>query len=88
MAGAGAVTAFYGALNAIAQKDMRRLVAYSSLGHMGLLVLALAAATPLSLQGAVALILAHGSILALLFMLVELIERKTGTTPSPNSRVC
>ncbi len=80
VAGAGAVTACYGALNAIAQKDMRRLVAYSSLGHMGLLLLALAAATPLSLQGAVALILAHGTILALLFMLVDLIDRKTGTT--------
>jgi len=80
LAGAGAVTAFYGALNAIAQKDMRRLVAYSSLGHMGLLLLALAAATPLSLQGAVALILAHGTILALLFVLVDLIDRKTGTT--------
>ena len=80
VAGAGAVTAFYGALNAIAQKDMRRLVAYSSLGHMGLLLLALAAATPLSLQGAVALILAHGMILALLFVLVDLIDRKTGTT--------
>ena len=80
IAAAGAVSAVYGALNAIAQSDMRRLMAYSSLGHMGLLVLALAAATPLALQGAVAQILAHGLIVALLFACVGLIERRTGTT--------
>jgi NAD(P)H-quinone oxidoreductase subunit 4 len=80
IAAAGAVSAVYGALNAIAQDDIRRLMAYSSLGHMGLLVLAIAAATPLSLQGAMAQILAHGMIVALLFACVGLIERRTGTT--------
>jgi NAD(P)H-quinone oxidoreductase subunit 4 len=80
IAAAGAVSAVYGALNAIAASDMRRLMAYSSLGHMGLLVLALAAATPMSLQGAVAQVIAHGLIVALLFACVGLIERKTGTT--------
>ncbi|MEB3263445.1 MAG: NADH-quinone oxidoreductase subunit M [Synechococcus sp.] len=83
IAAAGAVSAVYGALNAIAQTDIRRLMAYSSLGHMGLLVLALAAATPLSLQGGMAQILAHGLIVALLFCCVGLIERKTGTTAIP-----
>ncbi|MCP9774954.1 NADH-quinone oxidoreductase subunit M [Cyanobium sp. WAJ14-Wanaka] len=83
IAAVGAITAIYGALNAISQLDMRRLVAYSSLSHMGFLVLALAAATPLSLQGVVAQMLAHGLIIALLFSLVGLIERKTGTTAIP-----
>ncbi|MFM8974851.1 MAG: proton-conducting transporter membrane subunit, partial [Vulcanococcus sp.] len=83
IAAIGAVSAIYGALNAIAQLDMRRLVAYSSLGHMGLLLLALAAATPLSLQGVMAQILAHGSIIALLFCLVGLVETKTGTAQIP-----
>ena len=83
IAAVGAVSAIYGALNAIAQLDMRRLVAYSSLGHMGFLVLALAAATPLSLQGVMAQILAHGLIIALLFCLVGLIETKTGTSEIP-----
>jgi NAD(P)H-quinone oxidoreductase subunit 4 len=83
LAAAGAVTAVYGALNALAQSDIRRLMAFSSLGHMGLLVLALAAATPLSLQGAIAQMLAHGLISALLFACVGLIERKTGTTAIP-----
>ena len=80
IAAVGAISAIYGALNAIAQLDMRRLVAYSSLGHMGMLVLALAAATPLSLQGVVAQVLAHGLIIALLFCVVGLIEAKTGTS--------
>jgi NAD(P)H-quinone oxidoreductase subunit 4 len=80
IAAVGAFSAVYGALNAIAQTDLRRLMAYSSLGHMGLLLLALAAATPLSLQGAVAQVLAHGLIVALLFACAGLIERKTGTT--------
>lgn len=83
IAAAGAVCAVYGALNAIAQSDIRRLMAYSSLGHMGLLVLSLAAATPLSLQGAVAQILAHGMIVTLLFACVGLIERKTGSSSIP-----
>lgn len=83
IAALGAVSAIYGALNAIAQLDMRRLVAYSSLGHMGLLALALAAATPLSLQGVVVQMLAHGLIIALLFCLVGTIERRTGTVAIP-----
>ncbi len=83
IAAAGAISAIYGALNAIAQLDMLRLVAYSSLGHMGMLLLALAAATPLSLQGVVAQMLAHGLIIALLFCIVGLIQARTGTTAIP-----
>ncbi len=83
IAAIGAISTVYGALNAIAQSDIRRLMAYSSLAHMGILVLALAAATPLSLQGAIAQMLAHGLIVALLFACIGLIERKTGTTSIP-----
>ena len=83
LAAVGAISAIYGSLNAVAQLDMRRLVAYSSLGHMGMLLLALAAATPLSLQGVVAQMLAHGLIIALLFCLVGLIELRTGTSAIP-----
>lgn len=75
----GAVTAAYGALSAIAQKDIKRMVAYSSIGHMGYILLAAAAATPLSLLGAVLQMVSHGLILALLFHLVGVIETKVGT---------
>jgi NAD(P)H-quinone oxidoreductase subunit 4 len=84
LAALGAISAIYGALNAVVQLDMRRLVAYSSLGHMGMLLLALAAATPLSLQGVIAQMLAHGLIIALLFCLVGLIELRTGTSSIPD----
>ena len=75
----GTVTVMYGALSAIAQKDIKRMVAYSSIGHMGYILVAAAAANQLSLLGSVAQMISHGLILALLFHLVGIVERKTGT---------
>ncbi|MBD1921287.1 NADH-quinone oxidoreductase subunit M [Microcoleus sp. FACHB-831] len=79
LAAIGAFSAAYGALTAIAQKDIKRMVAYSSIGHMGYILLAAAAATPLSLLGAVLQMVSHGLILAILFHLVGVIETKVGT---------
>jgi NAD(P)H-quinone oxidoreductase subunit 4 len=75
----GVVSVMYGALSAIAQKDIKRMVAYSSIGHMGYIVVATAALTPLSLLGAVSQMVSHGLILAILFYLVGIIEAKVGT---------
>jgi NAD(P)H-quinone oxidoreductase subunit 4 len=75
----GAVSAMYGAVTAIAQKDIKRMVAYSSIGHMGYILLAAAASTPLALVGAVAQMVSHGIILAILFHLVGVVEAKVGT---------
>jgi len=55
------------------------MVAYSSIGHMGYVLLGGAALTALSLTGAVAQMVAHGLILAMLFNLVGLVEAKVGT---------
>jgi NAD(P)H-quinone oxidoreductase subunit 4 len=55
------------------------MVAYSSIGHMGYILVAAATNTPLSNLGAVAQMVSHGLILALLFYLVGIVERKTGT---------
>ncbi len=74
-----AVSVLYGSLAAIAQRDMKRMVAYSSVGHMGYILLAAAAATPVSLLGAVFQMVSHGLISALLFLLVGIVYRKTGT---------
>jgi NAD(P)H-quinone oxidoreductase subunit 4 len=74
-----AISVLYGALAAIAQKDIKRMVAYSSIGHMGYVLLGGAALTDLSLVGAVAQMVAHGLILALLFYLVGIVEAKVGT---------
>ena len=75
----GTVSVMYGALSAIAQRDIKRMVAYSSIGHMGYILVAAAAGTQLSILGAVAQMIGHGLILALLFHLVGIVERKVGT---------
>ncbi|MGF1495623.1 MAG: NADH-quinone oxidoreductase subunit M [Elainellaceae cyanobacterium] len=75
----GAVSVLYGAMAAIAQKDIKRMVAYSSVGHMGYILLAGASMTALSFVGAVSQMAAHGLILAILFHLVGLVELKVGT---------
>ncbi|MEA5572132.1 NADH-quinone oxidoreductase subunit M [Calothrix sp. UHCC 0171] len=75
----GAGSAIYGTLTAIAQKDIKRMVAYSSIGHMGYILLAGAASTPLALVGAIAQMFSHGIILAILFHLVGVVEAKVGT---------
>jgi NAD(P)H-quinone oxidoreductase subunit 4 len=73
------IIVIYGALAAIAQHDIKRMVAYSSIGHMGYVLLGGAALTELSIVGAVSQMVAHGFILALLFYLVGIIEAKVGT---------
>ncbi|MGF1480075.1 MAG: NADH-quinone oxidoreductase subunit M [Cyanophyceae cyanobacterium] len=75
----GTVSVLYGALSAIAQKDIKRMVAYSSIGHMGYILVAAAAGTDVSILGSVAQMISHGLILALLFYLVGIVERKVGT---------
>lgn len=74
-----AVSVLFGSLAAIAQNDMKRMVAYSSVGHMGYILLAAAAATPIAILGAVFQMVSHGLISALLFLLVGIVYRKTGT---------
>ncbi|MEG3435963.1 NADH-quinone oxidoreductase subunit M [Pannus brasiliensis CCIBt3594] len=75
----GVVSVIYGALSAIAQRDIKRMVAYSSIGHMGYILVAAAAGSQLSVLGAVSQMISHGLILALLFYLVGIVERKAGT---------
>jgi NAD(P)H-quinone oxidoreductase subunit 4 len=69
----------YGAVTAIAQKDIKRMVAYSSIGHMGYVLLGGAAMTDLAVTGALTQMVSHGIILAILFHLVGVIEDKVGT---------
>jgi NAD(P)H-quinone oxidoreductase subunit 4 len=73
------VSVLYGALTAIAQTDMKKMVAFSSVGHMGYILLAGAAATPVSLVGAVFQMISHGLISAMLFLLVGVVYKKAGS---------
>jgi NAD(P)H-quinone oxidoreductase subunit 4 len=74
-----AISALYGACCAIAQKDMKKVVAYSSIAHMAYILLAAAAATPLSMTAAIFQMVSHGLISALLFLLVGIVYKETGT---------
>jgi len=65
---------------ALAQKELRRLISYSSSSHMGLVLIGIACVTPLGVSGAVLIMFAHGLLVALLFLITDFIERKTNTT--------
>ncbi|WP_071188694.1 NADH-quinone oxidoreductase subunit M [Trichormus sp. NMC-1] len=73
------ISVLFGASCAIAQTDMKKMVAYSSIGHMGYILLAAAAATPVSVLGAVMQMVSHGLISALMFLLVGVVYKKAGS---------
>lgn len=66
----GVISILYGAFAAIAQKDWRRLIAFSSISHMGLVLLAIASMNVIGLQGAVFMLVSSGLLTALLFYTV------------------
>ena len=66
----------YGALVAMMQKDMKSLVAYSSVSHLGFVMLGVFAATPVALQGAVLQMVNHGISTGALFLIVGVIYER------------
>ena len=75
----GAAGVIYGAVLAFAQTDFKRLVAYSSVSHMGFVLLGLYAWNALAMQGAVMQMLAHGVSTAALFMMAGAIQHRLHT---------
>ena len=78
LAALGAWNIIYGAFCALAQcfnepKDLKKLVAYSSISHMGYVMLGMASFTPQGINGAVLQMFNHGTITAMLFLLVGVI---------------
>src|SRR5881296_3840233 len=73
LAALGTFNIVYGAVCAMAQADMKKLVAYSSISHMGYVMLGMAAFTPQGINGAVLQMFNHGTITAMLFLLVGVI---------------
>jgi NADH-quinone oxidoreductase subunit M len=69
----------YGSLIALVQQDMKRLVAYSSLAHMGMIVAGLLAANAQGVQGALVQSVSHGLTVTALFVLVHLLKARRGT---------
>ena len=77
--GLGIAGVIYGALLAFAQTDFKRLVAYSSVSHMGFVLLGLYAWNNLALQGAVMQMVAHGVSTAALFMMAGALQQRLHT---------
>ena len=73
------INVVYGALSAMAQTDLKYVVAYSSVSHMGLVLLGAATLTQPGLNGAVFQMFAHGIMTGLFFALVGLIYEKSHT---------
>lgn len=73
----GVISIIYGALNALASKDLKRLIAYSSVSHMGFVLLGLASLTVEGVSGAVYQMFSHGFISAMLFLLAGVLYDRT-----------
>jgi NADH-quinone oxidoreductase subunit M len=78
LAGLGALSIIYGAYNALAMTDLKKLVAYSSVSHMGFVLLGIAAFTAEGWQGAIFQTISHGVLSALLFLIVGVLYSRTG----------
>ncbi|MFB6184785.1 MAG: NuoM family protein, partial [Haloarculaceae archaeon] len=79
IAGFGVLSVIYGAMLALAQRDLKRIVAYSSISSMGYVILGLIAFTPHGVGGATFQMISHGLISGLMFMTVGVIYNETHT---------
>ena len=75
----GVIGILYGGIVAIVQKDLKRLVAYSSISHLGFVVLGIAALTPMATTGSVYVMLSHGLATGALFLLVGMLYDRAHT---------
>ncbi|OAT79503.1 complex I subunit 4 family protein [Desulfotomaculum copahuensis] len=74
----------YAAMAALAQKDLKYIVGYSSVSHMGYVLLAIGSMSVIGLNGAVANMFAHGVMAALFFSMIGFIYEKTHTRWIPD----
>ena len=81
-----AVNVLYGAVITLRQRDLKRLIAYSSVSHMGYVLLGIAGLSEIALTGAVLQMFTHGTITGLLFALVGLVYDKAHTRQVPDLR--
>ncbi|MFN8177273.1 MAG: NADH-quinone oxidoreductase subunit M [bacterium] len=77
--GLGAISVVYGAIMAFVQTDLKRLVAYTSVSHLGFVLLGIYAGTPLALQGVVMQMICHGLSAGGLFIFVGLLQERIHT---------
>src|SRR5690606_36760648 len=70
----GVISILYGAFNALAQKDLKRMIAYSSVSHMGFVLLGIASLSAEGVAGAIFQMVSHGFLSVALFFLVGVIS--------------
>lgn len=75
----GAISIIVGALGALGQKDMKRMLAYSSISQVGYIIISLGAGTPLGIAGAVFHLFNHSVFKSLLFVNAAAVEEQTST---------
>lgn len=73
------ISIVYGALVSLMQKDMKKLIAYSSVSHMGFVMLGIFAFTPMALKGAIIQMINHGISTGALFLIVGIIYERRHT---------
>lgn len=76
----GVINLLYGALLAFVQKDLKMVLAYSSISHMGIVLIGLASLNEVGIQGAIFQVVSHGLISALLFFLIGVYYERTNTS--------
>lgn len=76
----GVINLLYGAFLAFIQTDFKMVLAYSSISHMGIVLIGLAAMNEAGVQGAIFQVVSHGLISALLFFLVGVLYERTDTS--------
>lgn len=75
----GAIGILYGGMLAFAQTDLKRLVAYSSINHLGFVLLGIFSGNAIALKGSVMQMIAHGITTGALFILVGALQERLGT---------
>jgi len=83
MAVIGVLSMIYGAFACLSQTDLKKMVAYSSISHMGIVMLGIATLSELGVAAAVFQMFAHGLITAVLFMTCGMYQHKAGTREIP-----
>ncbi|WP_223701072.1 complex I subunit 4 family protein [Sutcliffiella deserti] len=76
----GVINLLYGAFLALIQTDFKMVLAYSSISHMGIVLIGLASLNEAGVQGAIFQVVSHGFIAALLFFLIGVMYERVGTT--------
>ena len=80
----GVINLLYGAFLALVQSDFKMVLAYSSVSHMGIVLIGLGSLNEAGIQGAIFQMISHGLIAALLFFLVGIFYERTKTSEIPN----